>query len=124
MRRVILLVIALPLLLGGCEVIGRFQQDGIWLHQITRDAAVQNIGFRVRIRELCWESIRRDAVKMMTKGGNEEAYRMMLASKYPPPLSVSTIRESKVDPASILGWPYICGPRSALNLQPMADPAQ
>ena len=112
MRRLVYIpvILALVLLLGGCaEWAARFLQDATLAHQLSLAYVMENTGYRVAIRRLCWESVQREAKSMEQDGGDEAAYRMMLADKYPELVTFSIAKEARESPAGILSYPYICG---------------
>ena len=106
------LVLILPLLLGGCaEWAARLMQDTALAHQLSLAYVLENTGYRQDIRRMCWESLLRQADAMRIAGGDELAFRRMLIANYPGLVTVSTAKEASADAGSVLAHPYVCGPK-------------
>ena len=119
MRIRILAIVLTGLLLSGCAEWGaRLLQDAALAHQLSLAYVMENTGYRVAIRRLCWESVQREANKMEQDGGDEATYRAMLADKYPGLVTFSIATEAREDPAGILSYPYICGKKPPVDLLP------
>ena len=119
MRIRVLAVVLTGLLLSGCAEWGaRLLQDAALAHQLSLAYVMENTGYRVAIRRECWASVMREADSMRRDGGDEAAFRAMLADKYPGLVTFSIAKEAREDSAGILSYPYICGKKPPVDPLP------
>ena len=98
----IVLVLAL-LFLGGCaEWAARLIEDAAYLHQSGRAYVMEIHDRRRDIRRECWASVMREADSMRRDGGDEAAFRAMMASHYPGLVTVDLIKAAREDTANVL----------------------
>ena len=95
-------IIVLPLLLGGCaEWAARWVVDSAALYESGR-AYVQEIHDQRRfIRSACRASLVREIDNLIV-ADDEAALRKVLASNYPPLVSLGLIAEARDDPGGLL----------------------
>ncbi len=102
MRRLIPIIL-LPLLRGGCaEWAARLMEDASYLHFAARAYVMEIHDLRRDIRRECWASVMREADKLRQDGGDEEAFRAMLASHYPGLVSLDAAKAAREDATDVL----------------------
>ena len=99
----ILPVILAGLLLNGCaEWAARWMEDAAYLHQSGRAYVMEIHDLRRDIRRECWESVMREADALRQDGGNEAAFRGVLADKYPGLVTLDAIKAAREDTTTVL----------------------
>ena len=95
--------LVLALLLGGCaEWAARLIEDAAYLHQSGRAYVMEIHDLRRDIRRECWASVMREADDLRGNGGDEAAFRAMMASHYPGLVTLDAIRAAREDAADVL----------------------
>ncbi len=105
MRRLVYIptFLLLALLLGGCAEWGaRLIEDAAYLHQSGRAYVMEIHNLRRAIRRECWASVMREADSMRQDGGDEAAFRAMMASHYPGLVTLDLIKAAREDTANVL----------------------
>ena len=105
MRRFALVSVSffLVLFLGGCAGWGaRLIEDAAYLHQSGRAYVMEIHNLRRDIRRECWASVMREADSMRRDGGDEAAFRAMMASHYPGLVTLDLIKAAREDTTDVL----------------------
>ena len=104
MRRLIWIpIILLPLLLSGCAGwAARLMEDAAYLHQSGQAYVMEIHDLRRAIRRECWAFVMREADAMRRNGGDEAAFREMMAGHYPGLVTLDAIKAAREDAADVL----------------------
>ena len=105
MRRLVWkpIVLVLALSLGGCAGwAARWMEDAAYLHQSGRAYVMEIHDLRRDIRRECWASVMREADDLRGNGGDEAAFRAMMASHYPGLVTLDAIRTAREDTTDVL----------------------
>ena len=99
----ILTCLVLALSLGGCAGWGaRLIEDAAYLHQSGRAYVMEIHNLRRDIRRECWASVMREADELRGNGGDEAAFRAMMASHYPGLVTHDLIKAAREDTTDVL----------------------
>ena len=99
----ILAVVLTGLLMSGC--IGwtaRLIEDAAYLHQSGRAYVMEIHDLRRDIRRECWASVMREADSLRGEGGDEAAFRAMMAKNYPGLVTLDAVKAARGDATDVL----------------------
>ncbi len=99
----ILAIVLTGLLLSGCaEWAARLMEDATYLHKSGREYVMEIHDLRRDIRRECWASVMRESDAIRRDGGDEAAFRAMLASHYPGLVTLDIIEAAREDATDVL----------------------